>query len=184
MELIGLYVVACVLLVVAGIAKAIRPDDTARALAAATPLPMPLLRGVIRCGSIAEAALGAMALALPRTVSAGLVALSYLCFASVVAYARSKGGAISSCGCFGTPDTPATTLHVVVDVALGIAAALVASAGPTGSIASVLSSQPLHGVPLVMVSGLCAWLTYLAISVLAELEAARRLVGISRRTQQ
>ncbi|HEY4946865.1 MAG TPA: hypothetical protein VII19_03130, partial [Acidimicrobiales bacterium] len=63
MELIGLYVVACVLLVVAGIAKAIRPDDTARALAAATPLPMPLLRGVIRCGSIAEAALGAMALA-------------------------------------------------------------------------------------------------------------------------
>ncbi len=34
----------------------------------------------------------------------------------VVAYARSRGGALASCGCFGTPDTPATLLHVVVDL--------------------------------------------------------------------
>ena len=184
MELIGLYLVACVLLILAGIAKAFRPDDTARAMAVVVPFKMPLLRRVIRCGSIAEAALGATALVLPRTVSAGLVALSYFIFALVVAYARSKGGAIASCGCFGTPDTPATMLHVIVDVALGIAAVLVAMAGPAGSIASVLSLQPLHGVPLTMASGLCAWLTYLAMSALAELEAARRALGISRVTPQ
>jgi len=135
MELIGLYLVACVLLILAGIAKAFRPDDTTRAMAVFVPFKMPLLRRVIRSGSIAEAALGATALVLPRTGSAGLVALSYFIFALVVAYARSKGGAIASCGCFGTPDTPATMLHVIVDVALGIAAVLVAMAGPVGSIA-------------------------------------------------
>ncbi|HLH27643.1 MAG TPA: hypothetical protein VKW77_01930, partial [Acidimicrobiales bacterium] len=44
MELIGLYLVAGFLLVAAGAAKAVRPDDTARALGAALPLPAFLRR--------------------------------------------------------------------------------------------------------------------------------------------
>jgi hypothetical protein len=180
-QLIGPYLVACALLVVAGVAKAIRPDDTARALAVVVPVTAQHLRLIIRGGSTIEAALGMVALLVPRTVTAGLVAVSYLVFAGAVAYARSKGGAIASCGCFGTPDTPATMLHVVINGGLAASAAVVALAGPTGSIASVLSAQPLHGIPLVAASALCGWLAFLAITAMARLDAARRLLGISFR---
>ena len=186
MELIGLYLVACVLLVVAGTAKAIRPADTARAFSAVVPLPPGVIRIAIRIGAVAEAALGAVALLYPRTVSAGLVALSYAVFALVVAYARSRGGAVASCGCFGTPDTPATMLHVIVNLALAAAAGAVAvaAAQPAGSMVSILSAQPLDGAPLVLVSAMAAWLTYLVISVLAALSAARRLTAVSHRSER
>ena len=184
MELIGPYLIACVLLIVAGVAKAVRPADTARALGALVPVPFPWLRGVVRVGSMAEAALGVVAIALPRPGPAWLVALSYVGFAVIVAVARSKGAAISSCGCFGTPDTPATMLHVLVNLALAGAAATVALAGASGTIASVLSQQPLHGLPLVAVSALGAWLTYLALSGLARVQAARRLTAISFRVER
>jgi hypothetical protein len=178
-ELIGLYLVGCALLVAAGTAKAVRPDDTARALAAAAPIRLQLMRRFVRAGAVAEAALGVTALVLPRSWSAGLVALSFAAFTLFVAYARWAGGAIASCGCFGTPDTPATLVHVTVNAALAAAAAAVAWSAPSGTLVSVLSRQPMHGVPLVVASALCAWLVYLAVSVLAALQAARTLTGIT-----
>jgi hypothetical protein len=178
-ELIGLYLVACVLLVAAGTAKAVRPTDTARSLAAVVHLPEGTVRTAVVVGSMAEAALGTIALLYPRTASACLVAASYAVFAVVVASIRSRGGAIASCGCFGTPDTPATIPHVVVNACLSLSAVAVAVAGPSGSILSVLSSQPLDGVPLVMGSALGAWLAYLVISALSRLQAARRLTAVS-----
>ena len=181
MELIGLYFVACVLLIAAGLAKALHPGDTARALAGLVPIS-PRLRAVaVRIGSVAEALLGTIALVAPRSATAWLVAASYLGFAAVVILLRSRGGAIASCGCFGTPDTPATAVHAVIDVVLGVSAVWVAVDGPAGSLASLLSAQPLDGVPLVAASALCAWLTFLAISTLSQVEAARRALGISRR---
>jgi len=176
--LIGLYLVAGALLAVAGAAKAVHPNDTVRALAALVPQPPARIRPAVRVGSVAEAALGCIAIAFPRAGSAWLVALSFAGFAAFVAYARHRGGAISSCGCFGTPDTPATALHVIVNVLLATAAAAVAMAGPTGTIVSLLARQPAHGLSLLAVSALCTWLTYLAITVLAELQAARRLAAV------
>ena len=44
----------------------------------------------------------------------------------------------------------------------------------------LLAHQPGHGVPLVLLSLLCAWLAFLALTRLAELGAARRLVGVTR----
>lgn len=181
MELIGLYFVGCALLVAAGTAKAIHPDDTARALAAAIPLGLQSMRRLVRAGAVAEVALGVTALVLPRPWPAGLVALSFAAFASFVAYARSAGGAIASCGCFGTPDTPATLVHVTVNAALAVAAVVVAWSAPPGTLVSVLSHQPMYGVPLVVASALCAWLVYLAVSVLAALQAARSLTGVTHR---
>jgi hypothetical protein len=182
LELIGLYLVGCALLVLAGTAKMIRPGDTARALSAIVPLPLTRTRTLVRAGATAEAALGVLALAYPRTLTAGLVALSYAAFATFVILARAKGGPIASCGCFGTPDTPATLVHVVINVGLALAGGAVAVAGPSGTIVSILSTQPLHGLPLVLVSALCVWLTFLAISVLGALQAARRLVGTTFRS--
>jgi hypothetical protein len=49
---------------------------------------------------------------------------------------------------------------------------------PSGAtLASVLSHQPLHGAPLALLVGVGAWLTYLTLSVLATVQAARVAVG-------
>ena len=178
MELIGLYLIAAGLLVAAGAAKAARPDDTARAVAALLPgsVPFGLLRWTVRVGAVAEAALGAVAVALPRPLTAGLVALSYVCFAGVVAYARRRGGALATCGCFGRPDTPPTALHLVIDLGLAGAASLLAAGAPAhGTLVTQLAGQPWAGFPLLFVSAAGLWLTALALSALAALTAARRV---------
>ena len=181
----GLYLIGCALLVLAGVMKAARPDDTARALVRLMPTRLSALsqfrrmRTTIRIAATLEAGLGVVAAAVPRSVTAALVAASYVVFAGVVAYARSRGGGLASCGCFGTPDTPATLVHAVVDLALAIAATVVATAAPTdGTIITALGRQPLDGVPLLAVSAVGVWLTYLTLSMLAALEAARRNVGV------
>jgi hypothetical protein len=177
--LIGLYLIACALLVGAGVAKAARPRDTARALSELVPLRFAALVAAVRVGAGAEAILGVVALALPRTVPAALVAGSYVLFAAFVLYARARGGALVSCGCFGTPDTPPTVLHAVVNLVLAVAAGSVSLAGRTGTMVYVLDQQPAHGLPLVVLSALGAWLCFVAVSVMAELQAARRLTGVT-----
>jgi hypothetical protein len=178
-ELIGPYLAACALLVVAGGAKAWRPHDTARALGAVVAVGLPALVVTVRIGALVEAVIGGVGLILPRQLPALAVAASYTTFAVFVLVARVRGGALASCGCFGTPDTPATSLHVVVDVILAVSAVTVALADQGGTLAAVLAGQPDRGIPLVVVSALGAWLTYLTLSVLARLQGARRLVGVT-----
>jgi len=178
MELIGLYLIAAGLLVVAGVAKAARPDDTARATVALLPgsPSLRLLRWVVRTGALAEAALGAVALLFPRPATAALVTLSYVCFFGVVAVAHRRGGPLATCGCFGRPDTPPTVLHMVLDLALAATAAVVALGAPShGTLVTQLAHQPWAGFPLLFVSAVGLWLTALALSALAALSGARRL---------
>jgi len=183
-ELIGPYLCACVLLVGAGIAKAVRPGDTARAVAASVPVPLATLALLVRVAAAAEALVGAAGLVRPSTWTAALVALSYLAFAAFVTVARSRGGPLATCGCFGTPDTPATRLHVVVDLVLAASAASTATAVAVddtgGWLPSLLAGQPWHGAPLAGVSLLGAWLTFLALGRLATLGATRQSLGITR----
>ncbi len=181
MELIGLYLIAAGLLVAAGTAKAVRPGDTARAIGALFPgrrAPShAVLRRIVRGGAVAEIAVGLAALAFPRPVTAALVALSYALFVGVVAYARARGGPLSTCGCFGRADTPATGLHLAINLLLAATAAVVAAASsPAGSLASLLAHQPWAGLPLLFVSATGLWLTVVALSPLAALEGARRLL--------
>ena len=183
MELIGLFLVASGLLVLAGLAKALRPDDTARALLELVPerigfhISLRSARAVVRVGATAETAIGVWALVLPRPASAALVASSYALFTVVVFYARLRGGPLSTCGCFGRPDTPATWSHVAVNALLTFAAATVALRTTNGAtIRTLLLHQPWAGFPLFFVSGVGLYLTYLALSPLATLEGARRLV--------
>jgi hypothetical protein len=179
MELIGLFLVAAGLLCVAGLAKAMQPHDTARALAPLLPgrPSLPTMRWIVRSVALLEAVLGAVAILLPRPATAGLVALSYLCFSGVVAYVGWRGGPLATCGCFGRSDTPPTVLHFVIDLVLAGAAATVAfGASQQGTLATELAHQPWSGVPLLFVSAVGLWLTALALSALAALSAARRLV--------
>ncbi len=179
MELIGPYLIACTLLVVAGASKAVRPWDTARALSAVVHVRLGRMVRLVRVGAVVEATLGTAALIVPGPVTASAVALSYGAFAVYVGVVRARGGPMASCGCFGTPDTPATVLHVVVNAGLALAAIAVAGSPPTGTLVAVLAHQPWHGGPLVALSLLGAWLCYLALSVLADLQAARRLTGVT-----
>ncbi len=180
MELIGPYLAACLLLVAAGAAKAVRPGDTARAVAAVAPLPLSVVRAAVRAGAVAEATLGLVALARPAPVTAWLVAASYLGFAVFVAVVRTRGGPLATCGCFSAPDTPATRTHVAVTSGLACSAAVVAAGAPAGWITHVLVGQPGDGVPVALLAVLCAWLAYLAMTRLARLGAARHLLGIVR----
>jgi len=189
-ELIGPYLIGCVLLVGAGASKVVRPDDTARAL---LPLVPPRLRRVVAFGALrtsvrllaaVEVALGVLGLLLPRPLTGALVAASYFAFAGVSAYARSQGGALASCGCFGAPDTPATYLHVAIDLVLGGAAVAVAVGVPTtGWLVTALAGQPLRGLPLAALTAVGAAMTYLALSGLSRLHAVRLSMATPSRSR-
>ena len=183
MELIGPYLAACALLVVAGTAKSVHPGDTARAVVATVPVPAAVARVLVRTGAAVEAVIGTAGLVHPAPWTAGLVACSYLVFAVFVTVVLARGGPLASCGCFGTPDTPATRLHVAVNLVLAVSAAVVAVDVPAQWLPSLLAHQPGHGVPLVLISGLAAWMAFLALGRLAELGVARRLLGITRGPQ-
>jgi hypothetical protein len=173
----GPYLMACATLVVAGVAKARRPSDTARALVALRPGLSP--RGAalgVRVASVAEAVLGVLAVAEPRPPLAATVALSYAAFAGFVVFARRRGGVLASCGCFGTADTLATRLHVVLDLAMAVAACAVALSAPPGTVITVLGHQPLAGAPLVVLSSAGTALLLGAMTSLPRLGAVRASV--------
>jgi hypothetical protein len=170
--MIGPYLIACALLVVAGASKVVRPADTVRALSQIFPHPR-VLRVAVPVVAAAECALGAVAFIRPGLAVAVAVAASFAAFTIVVLAVRRRGGPLSTCGCFGTPDTPATWLHAVINALLALACAGWAVKPPGGSIASILRAQPWDGVPLVMVVALGTWLVVLVFTRLAQLTAVR-----------
>jgi hypothetical protein len=107
-----------------------------------------------------------------------MVAVSYAVFAGFVVVIRLRHGAVSSCGCFGTPDTPATWLHAVINVFLAASSAALVVDEPGGNIVTVLRSQPWHGLPLVLAVLVGTWLVVLAFSSLAQLTAVRRTLAV------
>lgn len=157
----GPLVAAAVLLVLAAVPKIGYPDDTARALRS-TGLPgtTTLVRGL----AVAELAIGAYALLIGDRFSAILVAASYLGFSGFVLLARSRKGVVSSCGCFGKSDTPPTIAHVVVTTLLAGGAGGAAIA-PIGSVFG-LADEPARAVALLLLTGICVALAYLALAVL------------------
>jgi hypothetical protein len=174
MATLGIYLMGAALLVVAGVLKTVAPADTARAFAAALPRTRPRMwPPLVRSLAAAEAALGAVAIVWPGRVPATLVAVSYLAFTAWVLWARAHGGVLSTCGCFGTPDTPPTALHAAINALVAAGAIGVVISAPSGTIASVLSGQYLDGVPLVAASLLSGWLAYLVMAPLARLGALR-----------
>lgn len=186
-SLLGPYLVACSLLVIAGVSKVVRPLPTVVALSrtALSRRARPERTAVaVRVFSFLEVLLGASAALYPCPLLAAGVAASYAAFASFVLYVRLEGGPEAGCGCFGAPRSnssddpersPATGFHVFVDLALaGSAAAL--AAGLRGTVFPLLAKQRLDGIPLLAACAVGTWLVVLWLAGLPRLSQARRLV--------
>ena len=164
----GPFAAAAILLGLGGALKVRRPEPTAHALGA---VGLPASVPFVRLFGVAEVVVAVGALTAGHPVFALLVGLSYLAFAGFVLLALARGGAISSCGCFGEPDTPATPGHAVLDLAAA-AVAFAVAAGGGSDWPGFLGDQPLGGVPFIVLTATCAYLGYVALTVLPRL--ARR----------
>jgi hypothetical protein len=152
----GAYFAVAGLLIFAGLAKLWRPTNTAIALRRAG---LPVGENVVRLGALVEAFVGGWALT-GSAIASVLMAASYLTFAAFVALALRTGSPISSCGCFGEPDTPPTVLHLLIN--LGAASAAL---GGRAHLGDVLSRQPMAGVPFVVLVVTIGYLAYLIVAV-------------------
>src|SRR4051794_5899759 len=99
----GPLLAAAALLVLAGVAKIVRPDATVGALRS-VGAPASVL--AVRALGAWEATLGTAALIVGGVVVDVLVGAAYAAFLAFVVSARWRGGAVTSCGCFGRDDTP------------------------------------------------------------------------------
>lgn len=167
--LTGPVLVAAVLLAAAAPAKWRRPADTVSALRAAR---LPGSRPLVRLLALAELLLAALVVLAPSTPVLALLALAYAGFGGFVLLALRAGTPLTSCGCFGRPDTPPTRVHLAVVLA---AAGAAAGAAVTGA-ASLpeLLAVPRLGLPLLAVAVVGAWLAWAALSLLPQLLAAAR----------
>jgi hypothetical protein len=124
---LGPYAIAAALLVVAGVAKAARPHETAVAIRG---VGIPSSDWLVRLGGAVEVAVGLVALSARGRVPAALVLASFALFLAFVVVAFVRGLPIASCGCFGKADTPPDLLHAGVNAGAALAAlALVVDPG-------------------------------------------------------
>jgi hypothetical protein len=149
--LVGPYLAAALLLVLAGTQKVLDPKPLVRALkSVGAPVP----GSAVRLAAAAETALGVAALTTALTPStegatglttglAVAVALSYAGFTAFVLLALAKGGVLASCGCFGKADTPPTRTHAAVTGGLALSVALAAGGQQALSVALVSSTAAL-----------------------------------------
>lgn len=175
MPLLGVYLAGCLLLVAAGVGKVASPNDTALALSRSLNRAGWINTRTVRAAAALEGLIGLAALLWPVRPLAATVAASYVGFGAFLLYARSTGGSLSTCGCFGQPDTPATRLHVGLDALFLTAAVWVAVSGPDRPMPEALSHQYGAGVPLVAATILAAWIAYLGMVPLARLQALRAM---------
>jgi hypothetical protein len=169
--LAGPFLAVAGLLGAGGATKVHRPAPTARALG---QMRLPGSAALVRAGAAAEVALAGAAVAWATRPLVALVALSYLGFAGFVLVALRRDVPLSTCGCFGVPDTPPTYGHL----ALNLAAAAVAAAaalGPDGmglaAIARMDGSFVLRGV-FVVLTVTTVWFAYAALTVVPRALAA------------
>ncbi|CAN5860742.1 hypothetical protein BH23ACT5_BH23ACT5_01660 [soil metagenome] len=156
------FFIAAVLLIVSGGLKLIDPAPTRGALQAAG---LPAGRWASPALGFVEILAGTTGLIIGGW-AAGLVFVVYAGFAGFVVYALWRQLPISSCGCFGKPDTPPTRIHVAFNLLSAVAAAGVVLTGQAP--VDILLGQPLWGLPYLGHVALGVTVVYL---LLAELPA-------------
>jgi hypothetical protein len=160
--LAGPFYAVCLLLALAGGFKAMRPQATVGAMRA---LGLPGRRSLVRLMGAGEVVVGVGAVLTGWPPLAAIVAVAYAAFAGFVAAALRRGVPIQSCGCFGTDDLPPTRIHLVVDIAASLVAALAAITRVDG-IGTVVADQPWAGVPFLALVAITIWFLYLVLTAL------------------
>ncbi len=161
----GPFLIAAVLLAVAGVAKVVDPVMTVGALRSAG---LPVGPTAVRVGGAVEAVIAVGAAITGDPTLALLVAASYLAFAGFVGFALVRRLPVGSCGCFGRADSPPSLVHVVVNlgaVLSGVAVAVHDGAG----LGATLRGQPLAGVPFLVLIGVGVYAAITALTVVPAL---------------
>lgn len=161
---------AAVLLALAAPGKLRQPLPAVNALRAAG---MPASTAAVRVLGIGELGLAGVVLLAPSRAALALLAAAYLAFAGFVAVLRRRGSPLSSCGCFGKPDTPATTTHIAVVSMIAGAVALAAMTTGAASVTEVVGAGPWAGLPLLAAVAVTTGLTWAALSVVPAVAAAK-----------
>ena len=151
------YLASAALLGFAGLAKIARPENTVGALRAAR---FPATRTAVRAGAAAETGVAVAALVAPSALTGAMVAGSYFGFTLFTVLALRMRWPISSCGCFGKPDTIPTKAHALLNAG-AVASALWWALSRPASLGRVFSDQPWHGAPLGLVTAVVALLAYI-----------------------
>jgi hypothetical protein len=164
------FLAAAGLVALAGWHKLARPAGTTQAL---RTQGLPSAAALVRLLGAAELAAAAAAFAGLREGALAL-ALLYAGFTGFVLLALLRRRALSSCGCFGRPDTPPSSWHVAVTASAAVCAGLTA-AGTSSGVPVLLDAGAAIAPGLLLAA---AVVTLLAWALLAELPpvlaAARR----------
>jgi hypothetical protein len=161
--------VFALLLTAAGARKLAQPGAAAAALQAARlPSGAPLVR-LLGAG---EVAVGLAALVFGGTIPSALLALAYAAVAAFAEHQRRRG---AGCGCFGAPTTPATGLHVALNITAAVSAAGTAL-WPAASLPATIAHRPLLGLLAATLAGIACSLLRLLLTAGAELANVVALV--------
>jgi len=160
----GWFFATAALLVVSGSQKLIDGAPTAGALKAAG---LPHARPWVVLVAVTEIGIGATNLLASNPGAVWAQAALYAAFGVFVASALIRRLPLASCGCFGKADTPPTWMHLVINV-LAVAGA-VRQASSSSALWSVLSDQPLAGLPYLGFVGLATYCLYLLLGDLPSL---------------
>ena len=161
-----LHVAAALLLIVAGLAKILRPVPAAELLAS---FGLPEVTAAVVVIGVVESAVGVLSLAVGGPLLAVATGTLYVGFIVVVSRALATGA--GSCGCFGRIDSPPSWIHVVGNAVFAVAS-FIAAAGRTPE--QVMADQPANGIGFVLAAGVTAGLALAAFTAVPEALAARR----------
>ena len=162
---VALHVAAALLLIVAGVAKIVRPVPTTDLLAS---VGLPEVPAAVVVIGVVESAVGVLALVVGGSLLAAATGALYVGFVAVVWRALVTGA--TTCGCFGRANSPPSWLHVVGNATFAVAS-FVAVAGQTPT--QVMADQPASGIGFVLGSGVIAGLALVAFTAVPEALAAR-----------
>ena len=158
----GPFFAISALLVVAGSMKVYRPKFTVGALRAAH---LPASSALVRALGAGEVAVGIGGIISGAALWALAVAVFYIGFAGFVVYALRSGTPISSCGCFGSPDTPPSVGHVVLNSTATVVALAVAMA-PIGPWVGLSGTDTGTASAFLLFSVATVYLLYAIVDVL------------------
>jgi len=169
--MVGLLWAAAGILGSAGLSKLARPAPTVRALQSARIPGVPASTSTVRVAGLAELGVACYVLGWAGSTAAALLGACYLVL-TAVAWRMLRVSPGQDCGCFGGSSEPITRWHLLVDAG-GLAIGVAATVWPQPSVVQQVTDQGAQGVLLVGLSLLLAWLGYLLMTAVPELEILR-----------